>query len=394
MRKLLSIFLLLILSASFIYAQETPGTGRFPTALDTTGSLFNTKDNAISTLSSSITNSSSSITVADGSKFPASSFSITIDSEVIYATTRSGNSITGLTRGAGGTTAASHTSGAIVRSPPLAAHHNILAAQLVATQAKIGYTASTPISGAVLAGTGAGTSAWQTLSTLGIVTASGASANAYALFNGATTLQNGFWKQETGAGAVTVDGAGSAPEIRLMTNGTAGVTNYTMGVLYADANAVKITARSGGTFSSQATSIQIQPLNNGIIQFMASNGVPQWSIGLGGGLRPNATTQPLGDSTHTVNGLYVTSTTGVLYYNSGAAQIGLISSVLNTLTLTDSTGTAGGKFEFATGVYLTSGSGSPEGVVTANKGSLYSDTTNGDLYVKHSTTGNTGWVLK
>ena len=37
------------------------------------------------------------------------------------------------------------------------------------------------------------------------------------------------------------------------------------------------------------------------------------------------------------------------------------------------------------------GSGSPEGVVTAPVGSLYTDTTNGVLYIKETGTGNTGW---
>ena len=45
----------------------------------------------------------------------------------------------------------------------------------------------------------------------------------------------------------------------------------------------------------------------------------------------------------------------------------------------------------------TSGTGSPEGVVTASVGSLYSRTdggTNTSLYVKESGTGNTGWAAK
>lgn len=40
----------------------------------------------------------------------------------------------------------------------------------------------------------------------------------------------------------------------------------------------------------------------------------------------------------------------------------------------------------------TYGSGSPEGVVTANVGSLYRNTSNGAVYRKTSGTGNTGWV--
>ena len=44
-----------------------------------------------------------------------------------------------------------------------------------------------------------------------------------------------------------------------------------------------------------------------------------------------------------------------------------------------------------------SGAGSPEGVVSAPVGSLYSRTDGGagtSLYVKESGTGNTGWVAK
>lgn len=41
---------------------------------------------------------------------------------------------------------------------------------------------------------------------------------------------------------------------------------------------------------------------------------------------------------------------------------------------------------------LYSGSGSPEGVVTAAVGSIYTDTATGNLYKKQSGVGNTGWV--
>lgn len=49
----------------------------------------------------------------------------------------------------------------------------------------------------------------------------------------------------------------------------------------------------------------------------------------------------------------------------------------------------------STDVFWSAGSGSPEGVVTANIGSLYSRTDGGagtSLYVKESGTGNTGWA--
>jgi hypothetical protein len=44
-----------------------------------------------------------------------------------------------------------------------------------------------------------------------------------------------------------------------------------------------------------------------------------------------------------------------------------------------------------TGLFLTRGSGTPNGVVTANPGSLYLDTT-GALWIKTTGTGNTGWT--
>jgi hypothetical protein len=49
---------------------------------------------------------------------------------------------------------------------------------------------------------------------------------------------------------------------------------------------------------------------------------------------------------------------------------------------------SGGNIDFMTG------SGAPEGVVTANPGSLYTDYSAGALYLKQSGAGNTGWALK
>ena len=43
--------------------------------------------------------------------------------------------------------------------------------------------------------------------------------------------------------------------------------------------------------------------------------------------------------------------------------------------------------------YLMQGSGSPEGVVTAAKGIMYADVDNAALYIKSTSTGNTGWIM-
>ena len=60
-------------------------------------------------------------------------------------------------------------------------------------------------------------------------------------------------------------------------------------------------------------------------------------------------------------------------------------------------GTAGKGVSLPGGITWTSGAGSPEGVVTAPVGSLYSRSDGGvltSLYVKQSGAGNTGWVGK
>jgi len=66
-----------------------------------------------STLASSINTSVTTLTIASASSFPTSG-RVVIGSEIITYTGVSGNTLTGLTRGALGTTAASHSSGATV----------------------------------------------------------------------------------------------------------------------------------------------------------------------------------------------------------------------------------------------------------------------------------------
>jgi hypothetical protein len=66
-----------------------------------------------STLSSSINTSVTSLTMASSTSFPSSG-TVQIGSELITYTGNSGGTLTGLTRGATGTTAASHSSGATV----------------------------------------------------------------------------------------------------------------------------------------------------------------------------------------------------------------------------------------------------------------------------------------
>ena len=53
----------------------------------------------------------------------------------------------------------------------------------------------------------------------------------------------------------------------------------------------------------------------------------------------------------------------------------------------------GGSFAGGIGVGTRTGVGSPQGVVSAPPGTEYVDTSNGNFYVKQTGTGKTGWVL-
>src|SRR5262249_35004203 len=55
------------------------------------------------------------LTVANGANFPDRNFRIVVDNEVIFVGSRNGNTLTNLVRGSGGTAAASHNTGAIIR---------------------------------------------------------------------------------------------------------------------------------------------------------------------------------------------------------------------------------------------------------------------------------------
>ncbi|HEY0003745.1 MAG TPA: hypothetical protein VGB17_02955 [Pyrinomonadaceae bacterium] len=95
------------------------------------------------------------------SSFPSTG-SLVIDTETIYYTSKTANTFTGLTRGADGTIAASHSASVLVKSPILAVHHRTHSNAIIALETKVGVGEGTPVEGAVFMGTGAGASAWVT----------------------------------------------------------------------------------------------------------------------------------------------------------------------------------------------------------------------------------------
>lgn len=126
--------ILLFFLAASLWAQN-PNTAAFPTTVATDNDLLAAKRLSESTLSGTINAAVTSFDVASGAQFLQYS-GIRIDNEEMKITGISSNTLT-VTRGFNGTTAASHTSGATVRGIIMSHHHNQLAAEVKAMEARL-----------------------------------------------------------------------------------------------------------------------------------------------------------------------------------------------------------------------------------------------------------------
>lgn len=113
------------------------GTSNYPASLDTVVELVEAANNAADTLNGGIDAIVTTLTVNDASEFAASGI-VAIDDELVSYTGKSGNDLTGLTRGIEGTLAASHSSGADVRQVITASSHNVQSAAIIALETKLG----------------------------------------------------------------------------------------------------------------------------------------------------------------------------------------------------------------------------------------------------------------
>lgn len=126
---------LLILAFALLTAAraQNPNTAIFPGGTLTDQHLPPAVNRAQTTLTQALDNSATSVTVADASRFPQWSV-VTIDSEHVQITAKSGNALT-ISRGYDGSSAAAHNNGATVTAYILAGHFNQLAAEVKALQA-------------------------------------------------------------------------------------------------------------------------------------------------------------------------------------------------------------------------------------------------------------------
>lgn len=194
--------------------------------------------------------------------------------------------------------------------------------------------------------TGAGTNASASLISGNANTSVGSGAGQNNLYSSSNTFIGYADGQNTTGGNNTASGATA------MFNNVTGANNVAYGVnaaRYYTANA-SLTTVNNGTFIGYMT------------KALANNSTNELVIGYNG--------QGDGDNTSVIG-------------NSSTTQIRIYGNTLYK------TGTAT--------VQWTSGTGSPESVVTANVGSMYTRTDGGagtTLYVKESGTGNTGWIAK
>lgn len=106
-----------------------------PGAIDNITDLLAVTNRATTSLAGNIAAGTMTITVDDGSVFPSSGrFKITIENEIIDIASRSNNDLTVELRGAEGTVAAAHGTGAPVVMNHTAGHYETLRDAIIATQ--------------------------------------------------------------------------------------------------------------------------------------------------------------------------------------------------------------------------------------------------------------------
>lgn len=124
----------------------------FPTSLDADGTLLVAKDFCRSTLNTTMTNVQTTCILVDASTFPVptggAAYYAVIDAvtsssrEIFSYTGVSGNTLTGLTRGLGGTTNLPHTAGVLVEQNIVSFFHETVKAAILAIETKAGIDSS------------------------------------------------------------------------------------------------------------------------------------------------------------------------------------------------------------------------------------------------------------
>lgn len=109
----------------------------YPTAAATDAELFVAVNNLSTTLNGAIDSITTTVVLTSSAGFPTAGYA-TVDNEAIKYTGITVNTLTGVTRGADGTTAAAHLTGALVQHTVIANHHNTLKEEIKAIETDLG----------------------------------------------------------------------------------------------------------------------------------------------------------------------------------------------------------------------------------------------------------------
>lgn len=112
-------------------------SSNYPTSLDSAGNLFTEVNGISTTLNGAIDNLVTTVNVVDTTSFPSTGYFV-IDTEIIKYTGKTGTSFTGCTRGADGSTAASHTTASVAAAYAVADHHNVAISAIIAIETLLG----------------------------------------------------------------------------------------------------------------------------------------------------------------------------------------------------------------------------------------------------------------
>jgi hypothetical protein len=121
MKKILSC----VVIAAGAVAASIWAASNFPDSVSTDANLYVAVNNCYTTLTVTINASTPTITAASTTNFPSVGYFI-IENEVIKYAAKTSGTFTGCTRGADGTSAATHTAGKLIYHSIVAAHHNVL----------------------------------------------------------------------------------------------------------------------------------------------------------------------------------------------------------------------------------------------------------------------------
>jgi hypothetical protein len=271
--------------------------------------------------------------------------------------------------------------------------------------------------GQLLSSNGASTPTWLNQSAI----AAGSATTATTATNIASGVA-GAVPYQSGVGATAFTAAGTSGQV-LKSNGTSAPswitptsTNTASAIVQRDASG----NFSAGTITASLTGTASDVANGAVTPAKLSTGGPSWdtsgNVGIGTtspvsdleikdgtrSLRIDANLSPTGNTYISASG----STDGLLIGTSDSKSVSCYTN--NTLRLSvESTGTINaqanpiinvGYLGLSNTITFSSGTGSPEGNVTAPKGSIYTNITGATaitvLYVKTSGSGNTGWTAK